>query len=259
MSSLPKVEEVRARLRAVVAIDAKNRVQCQQPGCMHSVYAAVHVVEEDGRLLVLGSTCFAKRYGGSNALGQAQYGGGGGRKLTDDERQMLIQNTEALLAHFEALAVAEAEAATLALEQARLEELQHKQQMIDKLLRLRTVHEERQGARMRTANAPGLVSAARSPWQWQKERTSIALFTAPGGVNWVRVQHRDGSQKLVPWPQFEGWEHALPVEVGVPDISIGAIAVVNIVEAIRYLKQNGFDDPVVGNWQDVLPRRGRYR
>lgn len=173
MSSVPKVEVVRARLRAVVAVDAKDRVQCQQPGCLHTVYAAVHVVEEDGRLLVLGSTCFAKRYGRANALGQRQYGGGGGRKLNDDERQMLIQNTEALLAHFEALAAAEAEAATSALEQARLKGLQHKQQMIDKLQRLRAVHEERQGARMRTANAPGLIPSARSPWQWQKERTSI--------------------------------------------------------------------------------------
>lgn len=68
----------------------------------------------------------------------------------------------------------------------------------------------------------------------------------------MRVQHRDGSQKLVPWPQFEGWEEALPAEVGVPDISIGAIAVANIVEAIRNLKQIGFDEPVVGSWKDVL-------
>lgn len=207
-------------------------------------------------MLVLGSTCFAKRYGGATVLGQAQYGGGGGRKLTDDERQMLVQNTEALLAHFEALAAAEAEAATLAFEQARLEELQHKQQMLDKLQRLRAVYEERQTASTRkdSLSLPGLAKSQLSPWHWQKERTSIALLKAPGGANWVRVQHRDGSQKLVPWPQFEGWEHALPAEVGVPDISIGAIAVVNIVEAIRILKQNGFDDPVVGSGQDVLPR-----
>ena len=69
-----KAGMVRTRLRAVVAVDEKDRVQCQQPGCGHSVYAAVHVVEEDGRLLVLGSTCFAKRYGSSHALGPAQYG-----------------------------------------------------------------------------------------------------------------------------------------------------------------------------------------
>lgn len=103
----------RARLRAVVVVDVKDRVQCQQPGCGHSVHAAVHVAEEDGRLLVLGSTCFAKRYGSAHALGHAQYGGGGGRKLTEEERLMLIQNTEALLAHFEAQASAKAEAAAL--------------------------------------------------------------------------------------------------------------------------------------------------
>src|SRR5690349_11602752 len=103
-----------ARLRAIVAVDVIDRVQCQQSGCGHSVYAAIHVVEEEGRLLVLGSTCFAKRYGDAHALGQAQYGGDGGRKLTEEERRMLIQNTAALLAHFEAQDSAEVAAKALA-------------------------------------------------------------------------------------------------------------------------------------------------
>lgn len=245
----------RARLRAVVAIDVKDRVQCQQLGCGHSVNAAVHVVQEDGRLLVLGSTCFAKRYGGAHALGHAQYGEGGGRKLSEGERLMLIQNTEALLAHFEVQASAEAEAAALAVKQARAEELQRKQQMVDKLKRLRAAYGERQAALERAAKTPGLAPLTPSPWPWQMERTSIALFTAPGGANWVRVQHRDGSQKLAPWPQFEGWECALPAGAGIPDTSIGAFAVESIIEAIRVLHQNGFQGPIVGRWQDVLPSR----
>ena len=65
------------------------------------------------RSLVLGSTCFVKRYGSPHALGPAQYGGGGGRNLTEEERLMLLQNTEMLLAHFEAQVLAEAEAAAL--------------------------------------------------------------------------------------------------------------------------------------------------
>lgn len=121
------------------------------------------------------------------------------------------------------------------------------------------MHEERQTASTLKDSLPGPAKPLLAPWDWHKEHTSIALFTSPSGANWVRVQHRDGSQKLVPWPQFVGWEHALPAEVGVPDISIGAIAVFNIVEAIRILKQNGFDDPVVGSWQDVLSRCGRPR
>jgi hypothetical protein len=247
-----------ARLRAVVAVDMNKRVQCQQPGCKHSVYAAVHVVEEDGRLLVLGSTCFVKRYGSSHALGHAQYGGRGGRLLTEDERLMLIENTQALLAHFEAQAAEEAEAAALAQEQTRTDELQRKQQMLDKLQRLRAADEERQAALMRRAGTPGMAPQLHSPWDWQMERTSVALFTAPSGACWVRVQHRNGSQKLTPWPPFEGWECALPVEIGIPDTSIGAISVNNIVQAIQVLHCHGFRGPVVGRWQDVLPRQSRH-
>ncbi|MES2980224.1 MAG: hypothetical protein V4731_17530, partial [Pseudomonadota bacterium] len=47
------------------------RVQCQQPGCGHSFYRRIHVVQEAGRLLVLGSTCFEKRFGTALALGNA--------------------------------------------------------------------------------------------------------------------------------------------------------------------------------------------
>ena len=238
-----------ARLRAIVAVDAKDRVRCQQPGCGHSVYAAVHVVEEDGKLMVLGSTCFAQRYGSHAALGQAQYGGGGGRKLTDEERQLLIQNTEALLAQFEAQASADAEASALAEAQVHADEALRKQQIVDKLLALRAAYAERK------AVIPGMTALPSSPWPWQMERSSVALFTAPDGAHWVRVQHKDRSQKLAPWPQFPGWESALPSGIGRADASIGAIAVDNIADAIQVLRQLGFLGPEVGRWQDVLPRR----
>ncbi len=238
-----------ARLRAIVAVDGKDRVRCQQPGCGHSVYAAVHVVEEDGKLMVLGSTCFAQRYGSHAALGQAQYGGGGGRKLTDEERQLLIQNTEALLAQFEAQASADAEASALAEAQVHADEALRKQQIVDKLLALRAAYAERK------AVIPGMTALPSSPWPWQMERSSVALFTAPDGAHWVRVQHKDRSQKLAPWPQFPGWESALPSGIGRADASIGAIAVDNIADAIQVLRQLGFLGPEVGRWQDVLPRR----
>jgi hypothetical protein len=51
----------------------------------------------------------------------------------------------------------------------------------------------------------------------------------------------------------------LPAEVGEPDYALGAVAVANIVEAIKLLQRRGFRGPVVGRWQDVLkspPRRG---
>ena len=102
---------------------------------------------------------------------------------------------------------------------------------------------------------PGITAQPSSPWPWQMERSSVALFTAPDGAHWVRVQHKDRSQKLVPWPHFPGWESALPSGIGRADASIGAIAVDNIADAIQVLRQLGFLGPEVGRWQDVLPRR----
>lgn len=90
-----------ARLIAIVGVDQDAKVQCQQPGCGHSVYRRIHVVQEAGKLLVLGSTCFEKRFGTVSALGNATYGGGAGRTLTVEEREMLIQNTAELIARFE--------------------------------------------------------------------------------------------------------------------------------------------------------------
>lgn len=240
-----------ARLRAIVALDVSNRVQCQNPGCGHSVYAAVHVVEEDNGLLVLGSTCFAKRYGGASALGTAQYGAGGGRKLTDHERAMLLQNTAALLAHFEAQeAAARADA---------LQRLEHLRQLHEQ----RGQHQREQKVRppgaewnptRRVSGRPGLLPESPSPWPWQKDRTSVAVFASPRGQCWVRVQHRDNSQKLVPWPAFEGWDIALPTAVGVADRELGAVATPDIVEALRVLRQHGYSEPRVGTWQQVVPR-----
>jgi hypothetical protein len=236
-----------ATLRAIVAVDQKDRVQCQQPGCGHSVYAAVHVVEEDGRLLVLGSTCFAKRYGGAEALGAAQYGTGSGRKLTDEEREMLLRNTRALLSRFEEESAAAAQAHA-----ARLEELRRKQDAL-------TSRSNPQPASPLAGShsAPHRSARPASPWTWQKPWTSVALLTASNGDDWVRVQHEDGSQKLVPWPKFDGWETALPAGVGEPDTSLGVVAVNNIVEAIRILQSSGFRGPFPGAWQDVLPRPAR--
>lgn len=234
-----------ATLRAIVAVDEKDKVQCQQPGCGHSVYAAVHVVEEDGSLLVLGSTCFSKRYGSPNALGGAQYGAGSGRKLTGEEREMLLRNTATLLARFdyERAAAAQADA-------ARLEDLRRKQAERDNAISTAPRHRVSPSSHRLAQRSPHPPS----PWSWQKAWTSIALFTGPQGKHWVRVQHQDGSQKLVPWPQFSGWETALPPGVGVVDNSLGAIAVDNIVEAIRLLQSSGFRGPFVGDWRQVLPR-----
>lgn len=73
-------------LLAIVAVDKAHRVRCQQPHCGHGVYARIHVVEDAGEILVLGSDCFAKRYGVASTGSFRGFGGGRGRgrALTDD-------------------------------------------------------------------------------------------------------------------------------------------------------------------------------
>ncbi len=239
MSELPT-----ARLHAIIAIDAAKAVLCQQPGCGHRVYAAVHIVQEADRYLVLGSSCYAERYGGLKALGTSGYGSGTPRKLSDAERGLLEANTAALIAHFE-----QEEQARLAAEDRRVAE--------QKAIAEREA--QLQLARYKQATAPThrapIHRPTNSPWPWQSSRnTSIAALMAPDGKTWVRVQHHDGSQKLLPWPVFSGWESALPPEIGVPDLEFQGYEVNDIVHAMRMLASMGFSAPKVGGWRDVLPK-----
>jgi hypothetical protein len=168
----------RPRLRAIVAIDFAHRVRCQQPGCGHSVHAAVHVVEEAGQLLVLGSTCFAKRYGSAGALGPPQYGGGSGRKLTDEERSLLAENTRALLAGFKA---EEAALEALAQAQAAADE-KERQDLLAKRVHAQEVARQPGSALTRSPGPAALGFGPNSPWPWQLPGTSVALLEAPDGA-----------------------------------------------------------------------------
>lgn len=90
----------KATLLAIVGVEKEQGVLCQHNACKHRVYRNIHVVDEGGHLLVLGSTCIKKRYGSANFLGKPSIGGANGRQLSNDERQMLVDNTEALLERF---------------------------------------------------------------------------------------------------------------------------------------------------------------
>ena len=80
-------------LLAIVRVPENERVRCQNPGCGHGVHAAIHIVREGGVLMVLGSTCFERRYGSAKALGQPQFNSGAsGRPLTTEERELLDTN-----------------------------------------------------------------------------------------------------------------------------------------------------------------------
>lgn len=228
-------------LLAIVAVPPSKAVSCQAPGCGHRVYAAVHVVEDAGQTLVLGSTCYAKRYGASSALGSPSYtsGGSGGKALTDEERDLLAANAAELVQRFR-----DAHEAQLAAARAQL---------------------QAQRARptpFAIPARPPAPSPPQHPWPWQHKRnTSVALVRGPDDQNWVRVQHHNGSQMLVPWPVFDGWDEALPPVCGIPDLELQAYAVPNIVEALQSMRRIGFAPPEVTSWPDIMklapvPRAG---
>jgi hypothetical protein len=90
-----------AELLAIVEVGRADRVSCQAEGCGHGVYKRIHVVRHDGKVGVYGSDCFDKLFGFLLPNAKPRYGGGDGRELTPDERLMLVENTERLLAQFE--------------------------------------------------------------------------------------------------------------------------------------------------------------
>ena len=230
------------QLLAIVEVPPADRVLCGQPGCGHSVWKAIHVVKDGTELLVLGSTCFEKRYGFGHALGAPHYGSGGdSRKLTSEERQLLAENTAELLARFEeeeriraeALAAAQAEAKAAAA--ARLAAL----------VRPAPLREPR------TVEVMAFNPVKTSPYPWMKPGTSLCYFKLRDGSGWVRVQRKDGKQILVPWPAADGWDEALPAHIGLADQEHGGYVVENLQAAVAYLRKVGDWDKVFGSWKEL--------
>lgn len=215
-------------LVAIVAVDKDARVQCQQPGCGHSVYRRIHIVQDGPELLVLGSTCFAKRYGSHESLGAARHGGGEGRQLTDEERQLLLSNTAALIARFEA----ELQDTVQRKQATRADQVQ----LVPRIVVV--------------TSPPSFHPTLASPWPWMKPRSSLAYFQLDDGTAWVRVLHADGTHKLAPWPKFEGWDESLPARLGAPDPELGAIALQDVISAVAYLRGRATWEKV-GIWSEI--------
>lgn len=222
-------------LCAIVAVDFSARVRCTQAGCGHAVYRRIHVVRDEGKLLVLGSTCFAKRYGSSDALGPAHHGGGGsdsGRQLTEAERQLLVNNTDALLNQFE---------------QERLPA----PLPIKSPIQPASIIADRSDAIPREPKP--------SPWSWMKPLASMTYFHLRDGTGWVRVQHHDGHQMLVPWPRFDGWDEALPAHVGTPHPTIEALVLPDLIGTVAYLRAHGEWERMSGLWREIVAEIVRRR
>lgn len=231
----PGPKPSQANLLAIVEVEKQDAVQCQHLGCNHRVYKRVHVVEESGQLLVLGSSCFEKRYGSGALPAKPSYGGENGKKLSPEERQMLVDNTAAFMERF------------------RLEYEASKAAMLTKLQSMKAALPGLQSRTSQTLKPSGWYpSVKRPPWPWVKPLSSVAYFRLKDGTSWVRVQDTQDDQLLMPWPSFDGWDEAFPASVGAPDLDAGGYRVKDIVYTVRYLRDRSEMDRV-GIWSEVVP------
>ncbi len=227
-----------ATLLSIVQVDKGDRIVCQEPGCGHSVWRAIHVVEHDGKILVLGSHCFERRYGSGSALGAPSYGTGTGRQLTPEERQLLQHNTRELIARFET-------------EREQLQVSAAAKLMAMKQAVQRAPVLSGQHSFFPQKDAP-FEPARGGQWGWQKVQSSMAYFRLNDGTGWVRVQHKDGRQMLAPYPVFDGWDEAFPSSLGTVDKECAAYAIEDIQRAVAYLRANGRFDLVTGVWREIV-------
>jgi len=99
-----------AKLLAVVEVPREDRVRCQASGCNHVVFRRIHVVREKEVISIYGSECFKKLFAGApDSFSVPYYTTADGRHLTDEERQLLLENTARLIQQFEAEHQAELE------------------------------------------------------------------------------------------------------------------------------------------------------
>jgi hypothetical protein len=229
-------------LRAIVAVERTLRVRCQQPHCGHSVYARIHVVEEAEELLVLGSDCFAKRYGVSSTANFGGFGGGGGRALTDAERELLSSNTALLLAQFE-----QERAEQDGRDAAKLEALrQHAELHRHFAPTSQPVNSAPWQSHRMELEPTARASAPLPPWaELKKPNSSFFAYGTEDGQCWVLMQSgiHDGCF-VVPAPiPFESWDEALPPSIGSVDW-----------ERNLYVSQRNIND--LTTWFSIRCRKG---
>lgn len=91
-------------LLAILEVEQSSGVICQAEGCGRHIHKRIHVVSDQDKIIVLGSGCYRKIYlGEERAVSyQARYTDSSeGRKLSPEEVQLLIEQTNALVAQFE--------------------------------------------------------------------------------------------------------------------------------------------------------------
>ncbi len=105
-----------AQLLFVVSVDESHKLVCQAPGCGRAIAKAVHVIRDaKGDIRVVGSGCYAKLAGHERATEDgAVFSGFDGRRLTPEERSLMVADTAAFIDLVEARLAAQRAAAELA-------------------------------------------------------------------------------------------------------------------------------------------------
>lgn len=238
-----------AELLAVVEVPYDARIRCQAPGCGHSVYKRIHVVQQGTVLQVLGSDCFSKLFGGMSRQ-KPQYGGSEGRALTAEERELLLTNTAQLLERFNAEKEAAIEAQRLAQEE-RQRKLTNAAGPQGSLRTVQMPPSPPLSPRLVQPGATPFGSFGKAPWPWMKPCASMGYFLLKDGTGWVRVLRADGVHVLAPWPSFDVWEKALPENLGQVDLECGCYVLHDVMEAAAFLRARSVRTKVCGSRREL--------
>ncbi|KGG87674.1 hypothetical protein P245_19680 [Comamonas thiooxydans] len=233
------------KLLAVVSVDESKRVRCQHPGCKQSIYRSIHVINDAGSIKVIGSTCIQK--GAYGDLGDAAFTatGGGGRLLTDEERDELLNNTDELVRRLEAQYLSRIRLEEQAKELAEIAQLEARQAKLS-TLNQRMVGNARSNSVLYSPRPSGqhLNSGSSQrglsiPWPWADPMRSVLYMELEDGTQWLRVQARatsGGRHHLVPFPTFEGWDEVLPSKYGFPNAFGNGYEITDLIPALNYMR-----------------------
>lgn len=237
------------KLLAVVSVDEEKRVRCQHPGCTKTIYRSIHVIEDQGQIKVIGSTCIGK--GGYGPFNEAAYTGtgAGGRHLTAEEAQQLANNTAELVQYLQMqyLARLELQEKARAAESLRLAQSHPVKPLLPEPIFLQTGQ---------VSNTGSVQRRHKLPWAWVDPARSILFMEMEDGTQWLRVQAQNlygGQHHLVPFPVFDGWDEYLPRKYGVVNVYGDGYELLNLIEGLRYMRSLHLKREVVcGSFFNVL-------
>lgn len=262
------------KLLAIVTTDEDNRIRCQHNECNHPVFKAIHVVLDDAKLKVIGSTCFVKGYPELSSKAKlTERFGAAGRKLNAQELEKLICNTEQLVAQLaveyeehikaEELRVKQVAQRNLdkKLQTAKTAAAQEKQREAAELLAhaeaVRRWEEFNEKVAKRTAELALVAAHADKfgasnryqqpePWEqseppsrWVNSKKSALALILKDGSAWVRCEDLTGRQRLYPVNPKDDWTLSLPTRCGNPDAASTSFIVRSASDALFNLRNRG--------------------